>query len=52
MTLSPASTQNYALRQAAEESPFIVPFKALPKQMARESYRKAQQTFAIGIWPA
>jgi hypothetical protein len=33
MTLSTGSTHNYASRQAAEESPFIVPLEGMKAQM-------------------
>jgi hypothetical protein len=33
MTLTTGSTHNYAPRQAAEESPFIVPLEGMEAQM-------------------
>jgi hypothetical protein len=35
MALSPSLSQNYALRQPAEKSPFIMPFKPPPTQIHR-----------------
>jgi hypothetical protein len=35
MTSSPASTQNYALRQTSEKSLFIVPLGGMEAQMRR-----------------